>query len=71
MEEKVKGYKYSDSIRVVYNQEELERAIRECKNSSEEKRKKYLESELESLDGKASERIASFINNLILEDKDD
>ena len=66
-------HKNSKSIKTVYNQKQLEQAIKECQNQTEEntkERKKYLEKELFKLDGKSSERIADFINELIKKSKE-
>lgn len=62
------------AIKKVYNQKELEIAIKECQNETKKdcfERKKYLKRELFKLDGKSSKRMAIFINDLIGKNKNE
>jgi len=66
--EKVRGYAGSKAIKTVYNQQQLEEAIRKCQNQTPEdnlEREEYLEEEISELKGKSSQRIATILMELI------
>ncbi len=70
--EKWNNFTNMNNVKMVYNEKQLENAIKKSLNESEKdkkEREKTLKNELYKLDGKATQRAVNFINNLLNKNK--